>query len=106
MREKIYKFAAVDFTSNTIIESYFPATTDEIDWLLGKNIDFGEVWGKHPAVTITMDTDHFTVVSTNPAFVTSFKEDIGIIGSCPFNNLNQKHGMEYHCLFPSFQFWQ
>lgn len=103
MREKIYKFAAVDFASNTIMESYFPATADEIDWLLGKDVDFGEAWGKHPAMTVTMTTDHFTVVSADPTFVRSFKEEIGIIGSCPFDNLSQKYGAEYHCLFPSFQ---
>lgn len=100
MSELIYRFLAEDPNSDSCIESYFPATRDEIDWLLGKTVEFGAVWGQHSDVTLTLDTDHFTVISQNPSFVLDFKERIGLTGSCPINYLNSDYAREYHCLFP------
>lgn len=95
MSEKIYKFAVGSFSNS--LESVFTAKEAEIDWIVGKDIWYGDVWGKHSSVQLTMNAEDFTVVSEDPAEVENFKKTIIITGEKhnPFNNLDEEQWEDY-----------
>jgi len=97
MAEKIYTFEIS--ARDGSIESVFPSTEEHIAWLIGKDIYFGEIWGKHSEVVLTMEPDVFTVVTDDPAVVKMFKETIGVTGYCPFDYLDDEQGEEFDALF-------
>lgn len=98
MTEKIYKFEVSGRSGS--LESVFAATEEQIAWIVGKDIWFGDVWGKHSSVSLTMETQDFTVVTEDPTAVKTFKEIIKLTGDCPFNYLEDEQLDEYDALFP------
>ena len=55
----------------------FKATDEEIESLIGKEIYFGEIEGKHSEVVYVMEKDDFKLISDNPAVVAAVPE-VGI----------------------------
>lgn len=66
------------------LESYFTATEEEVQGILGETGWFGEVLGKHSDVSVRFTREQFDVISEDSAFVESFKEIIGSTGYLPF----------------------
>lgn len=92
MSEKLYKFS---YEGRNTIESTFTATPEEIDWIVGQDIWFGDIWGKHSSVQLTMEAENFIVTSEDPAFISQFKETVGTTGECPFDYLDEAQWEEY-----------
>ena len=93
MAEKIYKFSA-EYNRDPV-ESVFPAEEAEIEWIIGKDIYFGEIQGKHSEVIMTMKRSHFTVLTDDPIKVDIIKEIVGATGHCPFDYLDEEQGKEW-----------
>jgi hypothetical protein len=98
MTDKIYKFSVNGLSGS--LESVFLATEEEIIWITGKQIWFGNVLGKHSSLAFTMQPEHFTVLSEDIAAVERFKNTVKFSGNCPFNYLENDHLEEYAALFP------
>lgn len=71
------------------LESYFVASQKKIDSIVGKNIYFGEVLGKHSEVEGTLEKDEFTLISQDANIVAFFKEVIGSTGHNPIQYLEE-----------------
>jgi hypothetical protein len=97
MTQKIYRFEVSG--RNGSLESVFAATEEQIAWIIGKDIYFGEVWGKHSEVVVTMKSDDYTMVTDDAAAVKMFKETIKVTGYCPFDYLDDEQGDEFDALF-------
>ena len=55
----------------------FVADDSEIAAVIGKNVYFGEVLGKHSEIEGTLEEDKITVKSADPDFVAKFIEVMG-----------------------------
>lgn len=47
----------------------FAATDEEVESIIGEEVSFGEIEGKHSEVYIEIDRDDFEVLSEDPAIV-------------------------------------
>ena len=63
------------------LEGLFKATTEEIESLIGEEICFGEVLGKHSDIYGVIEWDDIELVSDNPLTVATAAE-------CGYNPLN------------------
>jgi hypothetical protein len=59
------------------IEGLFTATHEEIDNLLGKDIDFGEVLGKHSEVYGTIEAADIWKLDVDPEIVAEVSKTLG-----------------------------
>jgi len=74
---------------NGDLEGVFISTTKEVNEILGKEIDFGEVLGKHSEICGTIDKGDITLVTHDPAVVKVI-EDHGLTsGYNPFDYLEE-----------------
>jgi hypothetical protein len=55
------------------IEGIFVATDEEIAGVIGKEVDFGEIAGKHSEVVIDIGQSNIRLVSDAPDFVEQFE---------------------------------
>lgn len=69
----IYKFYA-DFGRMGDLSAVFVATAEDVEDIIGKEVYFGEVLGKHSEVYTTMEEDHFTLVTNDEKFIEMFEE--------------------------------
>lgn len=67
----IYKFEA-DYGRHGSLSGVFSCEKEEIKRLIGKEIYFGEVLGKHSEVIITLEKKHLTQVTTDENFIELF----------------------------------
>ena len=59
------------------LSGLFIAETSEVEKLIGRNINFGEVLGKHSEIYGTVTKDDFTIKSTDQEFIAKFEEIMG-----------------------------
>lgn len=86
MNECIYKFF-VDCGRHGVLEGQFVATPEEVAFAVGKRVYFSEPWGKHSGVEIIFEASHFTITSTDPSEVATFKRLDLRSGECPLGLL-------------------
>ena len=68
MTQTLYKFYW-DVHSQGEIESLFIADDDEVEEVMGMNVYFGEVLGKHSEVYGTLDDGDLTIVTQEPRVI-------------------------------------
>lgn len=78
----IYKFYW-DYGRNGEVSGVFVAEDTEVEEIIGNEVYFGEILGKHSEVYGTVTSEDITLISDNPEFVKMFKEHIGTIGYNP-----------------------
>jgi hypothetical protein len=69
----IYKFDA-DFGRMGDLSGVFVATDAEIEEIIGNEIYFGEVLGKHSEVFLTVEEDNFTLITNDEKFIEMFEQ--------------------------------
>lgn len=69
----IYKFDA-DFGRMGDLSGVFVATAQDIEDIIGKEVYFGEVLGKHSDVSLTVEDDNFTLVTNDEKFIEMFEQ--------------------------------
>lgn len=69
------------------LDGLFVADQSEVDALIGKELYFGEVLGKHSEIYGTLEADEITVKSDDPAFMKKFIEVMGAGTISGFNPL-------------------
>lgn len=74
--KQLYKFF-LDCGRMGSIEGMFIAFPEEISKLIGKEIYFGEVLGKHSEVFDTMSEDHFEIVSEDQEHIEWMESTLG-----------------------------
>lgn len=79
-----------DMGRNGTVESEFVATRKEIEEVLGSNVYFGEILGKHSLVLGTLEASEFKMLSDDVDFAQKFKNIIGTTGYCPFDYLEEE----------------
>lgn len=62
----------------------FVSTPEQINNLIGTEVYFGEVLGKHSDITVTMKPEHFTVLTQDQNFINKFMEYGLESGHVPF----------------------
>lgn len=72
------------------LDSIFVARKSEIDAIIGKEVYFGEVLGKHSQVYGTVEGENFELISANPDQVEFFETRIGSTGHNPFDYLEEE----------------
>ncbi len=84
---KIYSFG-VDFGRNGEIDGMFIAESDNVENIIGKNVDFGEALGKHSDVQVVMEESYFTILSDELDFIEKFEKIIGTGSISGYNPLD------------------
>lgn len=69
------------------LNGVFVAEKREIDRLMGQEIYFGEVLGKHSEVSGSIDDCDITLITTDQKVVKIFQKDIGTVGHNPLDYL-------------------
>jgi len=70
---KIFRFYK-DFYRNGVLESVFIATQEEVNALIGKHLNLGEVLGKHSEVCFDLKEEDIELVSDNQELITAIDE--------------------------------
>jgi hypothetical protein len=96
--QKVWKFSYSSW-NKLKLESIFAASQAEIDWIIGRTIDFGETLGNEQNIAILMEEAFFMVVSDDAEFTKNFVENIGSSGTSPFKNLNAEQVAEFGARF-------
>ena len=82
---KLFKFYK-SFGRIGDIEGLFTATDEDIEYLKGKALDFGEALGKHSEIYFPFEMDQIEVVSDDQDFIKKFNEILPDgVGSNPFD---------------------
>ena len=86
MQNNLYRFYW-DFRRWGQVEGLFISTQEQVDKLLGKEIYFGEILGKHSEVSGTIDEGDITLVSSDQDKVNWLLELLGgtVYGYNPFD---------------------
>jgi hypothetical protein len=69
----IYKFY-VDYGRHGDLSGVFVAEQEDVKNLIGKEIYFGEVLGKHSEVILKLKEEHLTEVTTDEKFIELFEK--------------------------------
>lgn len=69
----IYKFYAY-FGRMGSLSSVFVATAEDIENLIGEEVHFGEVLGKHSEMSLIIKKEHFTLATNDEKFIVMFEE--------------------------------
>jgi len=80
----LYKFS-LDCGSMGALTGVFIAEPEQIEKIMGKEIYFGEVLGKHSEISAEMEPDMFKILTDNKQFISDF-HDYGC--SCGINPLH------------------
>lgn len=79
------------------LEGLFTADSDDVEKLIGKEVYFGEVLGKHSDIDGTIEESDFTIKSDDQEFVAQFEEIMGtgtISGYNPFDYYDEEEEEE------------
>ena len=93
MSKAIFKFH-FDFGRMGELDGVFVATPEEIESILGKQIYFGEVLGKHSEVFTTMEKKFFKKITTDENFIKLFEQYDMSSGYSPFDYLEDSETEE------------
>lgn len=82
--KKIYRFY-VDMHRMGEIESVFIADEKKVNALIGKEIEFGEILGKHSDIILELKKEHLKIVTDDQEKI-KIVESLNILptGYCPF----------------------
>ena len=67
------------------LEGLFVATDDEVNHIIGQEVYFGEVLGKHSEIFGTVDTEDLQLLTENPEIVSFFEANEISIGYNPLS---------------------
>jgi len=86
MAKKLFSFH-VDAGRNGDITGLFISTEEEVTAIVGTDVYFGEILGKHSDVELTLQPDHFTVLEVEDSTVEDLQHTIGntVSGYNPFD---------------------
>lgn len=86
---KVFKFVAG--SGSNALRAIITAWQWEIDWLVGKEIQFGD------ETSLVIEARHFTVLSEDATEVSVIDSVIGSFGDCPFDFLtsSQQASLDY-----------
>ena len=77
---------------NGHLESLFIATPEQVEFMIGKELYFGEVLGKHSEIYGKLYRSEITFITNDPAAIEIFITHDLKIGYCPIDAL--EHGYE------------
>lgn len=80
----IYKFYW-DYGRDGEVSGIFVAEDHEIEEIIGKEVYFGEILGKHSNIHDRVTSEDIILISQNPEFVRLFEENIGSVGYNPLD---------------------
>lgn len=82
----LYRFE-LDCGRMGCLESLFISTPEDIKRLMGKNLEFGEILGKHSDIGETLTDEHISIISEDQDFIQKLEWLLGrsISGPCIFN---------------------
>ena len=95
----LYKFYA-DFSRSGTLEGLFVAEDSAVKKLIGKNIYFGEVLGKHSEVEFIIKDKYINVISTDPNVIDVIEKHVGSIGINPLDYDNEEDDNDIIGSFP------
>lgn len=95
--KKVWKFSCEEWESNPL-EGTFVASQDEIDWITGQVINFGDA-GKGLDIEVRMESDFFEVINDDADFANQFKATVGELGDSPFDMLDDEQFASYELKF-------
>lgn len=95
--KKVWKFSCDEWESNPL-EGTFVASQDEIDWITGQVINFGDA-GKGLDIEVRMESDLFEVINDDADFANQFKATVGELGDSPFDMLDDEQFASYELKF-------
>jgi hypothetical protein len=84
--KKVWKFSYEGWAGK-LLEGTFVASQDQIDWITGQIINFGDT-GKGLDLVIRMEAEQFEVINDDAGFAEQFKTTVGTVGTSPFDNLD------------------
>lgn len=88
MRErKLFGFSA-DCGRMGILDGLFIATQEQVDEIIGKDVYFGEVLGKHSDIEITMNEDDFAEITDDQDLINQLEKLFKSTTLCGYNPLN------------------
>lgn len=73
MKKGLYKFYW-DCGRQGDLDGLFVATQEEVDNIIGKEVNFGEALGKHSEVYGTVDKDDITLITNSEEVIKIFEE--------------------------------
>ncbi|WP_299076711.1 hypothetical protein [uncultured Paraglaciecola sp.] len=76
MSKAIYEFNW-DVGRGYNLDGLFIAEASDIESLIGSEVYFGEVCGKHSEVVVEIERSHFTVKTEDQDFIAKFEEIMG-----------------------------
>lgn len=88
-QENLYKFAW-DVGRAGTVEGLFVATPSKVESMIGKEVYFGEILGKHSEVYGTLETKDLQVISSDVEFVKTFKETVKSFGYNPLEYIENE----------------
>lgn len=81
--ECIYRFRK-EYGRSADIEGVFIATPEDIENIIGTEVYFGEIAGKHSEVSLEMEPEMFTMITDEPLVVNLFRQHQLYSGINPF----------------------
>ena len=86
--KKLYKFN-LNYGRMGELSGIFVADEKEVQGLLGKEVYFGEVLGKHSEVFCTLEEDNLKCLTDDQEFIAKFKEFNCESGCNPFDYVEE-----------------
>ena len=93
--KKLYKFYRYSWRGGDV-EGLLIADDQDVESLIGEEIYFGEICGKHSEVVFEIEKEHFTVVSEDQDFIGKLEELLGatVSGINPFDFLEPEEDLD------------
>lgn len=96
--DKVWKFS-YEMRNGKTLEGTFVACEEQIEWIVGKVINFGDTFSDGLDTVIRMEAELFTLINSDYSFANQFQAAIGVTGVSPFHYLNEEqsaeHGLEF-----------
>jgi hypothetical protein len=93
MSKGIYRFA-VRYGRMGDLAAIFTAESEDVEKLIGKEVHFGEVLGKHSDVSLEMDDRYLRLITDNPDDVAMFERLELECGHNPFDYYEEQEDDE------------
>jgi hypothetical protein len=78
------------FVEWVIVDGTFVAKENDVAELIGKQVYFGEILGKHSEIYGTVDAEDIEMISDDPVFVEQFAKIVGNVGYNPLEYLSEE----------------
>lgn len=96
--KQVWKFSYEAWNGN-LLQGAFVASQEQIDWIIGLAINFGDLANKGLDVVARMDSDYFEIVNEDAAFAEQFATTVGTTGTSPFDMLDDKQFIAHELEF-------